>query len=92
MYVTGFWVLSRDPPLDSLYSCYAISCDVIRLVPLFTIVLPYTHCSLVIYYDELLVSYLPLTSRFPMLIAPSSSIIILLHFVPRVSKEGSVDA
>ena len=40
----------------------------------------------------LLVSYLPLTSRFSMLIAPSSSIIILLHFVPRVSKEGSVDA
>ena len=53
--------------------------------------LPYTHCSLVIYYDELLVSYL-LTSRFPVLIAPSLSMIILRHFVPRVIKEGSVDA
>ena len=80
------------PALDPLYSCYAVSCYVNSLFPIFTIELSYTHCSFVFYYDELLVSYLPLTSRFSMLTAPSSSVIILLHFVPRVSKEGSVDA
>ena len=94
MYVTGFGSsrATRRPPLDPLYSCYAVSRDVNRLFPIFTGVLPYVRRSLVIYSDELLVSYLPLTSRFLVLDASSFSIIILPHFVPRVSKEGSVDA
>eukprot|EP01043_Picozoa_sp_COSAG02_P008705 COSAG02_NODE_284_length_25691_cov_14.733354_7_plen_287_part_00 len=56
MYVTGFGSSRATRRsilyIHSLYSCYAVSCDVTSLSPVFPIELPYAHCSLVIYYHS----------------------------------------